>query len=337
MKILVTGASGYIGSHTVVDLLNKGHEVVGIDNFSNSYPKVINAIGQITNKRFSFHELDLSKKEDCQSLFQHEKNIDGIIHFAAKKYVSESVEQPLNYYLNNLFSLLHLLDACQQEQIPYFVFSSSCSVYGNAEDLPVTEKTPLAPSESPYAETKVIGERIIQDFAKVNSTKFTLLRYFNPAGAHESGLIGEEAKIKSFNLVPRICQSALFDQKFHIYGSDYPTPDGTCIRDYIHVMDIAKAHAQAIDWLAKQKDKHLCEIFNLGSGNGVSVLEMVKTFEKISQLKLNYSIDERRPGDVIAIYANNQKAKEQLNWSPQYNIEDMMRSAWNWEQKINKN
>ena len=336
MKILVTGGCGYIGSHTIVDLIENGYEIVSIDNLSNSFLEVIDSIETITGSSVKNYNIDLCNLAALEAIFLKENNIEGVIHFAAKKYVNESVLEPLAYYHNNLESLHNILYCCDQNKVSNFVFSSSCSVYGNAANLPVDEHCPLATPESPYAYTKVIGEQMIRDFVKVSSVKASLLRYFNPAGAHKSGLIGENPKQQALNIVPRITGTALgkYDH-FGIAGNDYPTKDGTCVRDYIHVSDIAHAHTLALQWLSHQESDALCEVFNLGTGNGVSVLEMVKSFERVNDLKLNYSFESRRAGDVVAIYADNTKAKNLLKWEPTHSLDDMMKSAWEWDKKRN--
>lgn len=334
MKILVTGAAGYIGSHTLVDLIDNGFDVVSVDNLSNSFESALQGVEKITGKKVKHYTVDLLNIDGLCQIFE-ENLFEGIIHFAAKKYVNESVEKPLEYYENNVVGLLNVLKCCKEFKVQNFVFSSSCSVYGNAEKLPVDESCPLAKSESPYAETKVMGERILQDFAKDYPIKITLLRYFNPAGAHPSGLIGEKPKQEPQNIVPRITGTALGKYKeFLIAGKDYPTKDGTCVRDYIHVCDIAHAHTLAVQWLSKQTENHLVEIFNLGTGNGVSVLEMVNAFEQANELSLNYGFSERRQGDVVAIYADNTKAKNRLKWNTKYSIQDMMKSAFAWDKKL---
>jgi UDP-glucose 4-epimerase len=336
MKFLVTGGCGYIGSHTIVDLLEKGHEVVSIDNYENCFTSVLKGIQEITGKRVKNYDVDLCDLNATQEVFNQESDIQGIIHFAAKKYVNESVEKPLDYYHNNIEGLINVLSCCKQFNIKHLVFSSSCSVYGNSTELPVHEEVELAKPESPYAHTKLIGEQLIKDFIMTYPLKATLLRYFNPIGTHKSLHIGERAKQASPNLMPRIIGTALGQyESFEIAGSDYPTSDGTCVRDYIHVMDIADAHTKAIKWLVAETNESICEVFNLGSGNGVSVLEMVKAFEQANQLKLNYKLSSRREGDVVAIYADNSKAKKVLGWDPQYSLEEMMRSAWEWEKKVN--
>lgn len=335
-KILITGGAGYIGSHTIADLIENGFEVISIDNFSNSFPSSFDNLEKLTGKKIKNYNIDLCNFGDVRKVFQENNDISGIIHFAALKYINESVEEPIKYYRNNLDSLFNLLDCCKEFKIENFVFSSSCSVYGNAEKLPVDENTPLCISESPYAETKVMAERILQDYTKVNPLKVTLLRYFNPIGAHESGLIGETPMGIPQNVVPRITGTVLGQfEEFKVFGTDYNTKDGTCVRDYIHVSDIAHGHTLAVEWSAKE-GKQGCEIFNMGSGNGVSVLELIKAFEIGSGEKLKYSLTDRRPGDVIAIYANNNKAKTILGWNPKYSTEEMMRSAWLWETRDNK-
>ncbi len=335
MKILVTGGCGYIGSHTVIDLIEEGFEVVSIDNFSNSHESVQNVLSSMSQRAFKNYAIDLCNLESTKQVFEKEGKIDGVIHFAAFKYVDESVRQPLKYYQNNLNSLLNILACCKEFKVKQFVFSSSCSVYGNAKLLPVDEQCPLAEAESPYAQTKVIGEQIIQDFVKAHQSKATLLRYFNPVGAHPSGLIGEQAKQGAPNIFPRLTATLRGKyEEFVIAGNDYPTPDGTCVRDYIHVCDIAHAHTLAFKWLSQQKEDSLCEVFNLGSGNGVSVLELVKAFQEANNLKLNYSFGPRRAGDVIAIYADNRKAKELLKWEAAKSLNEMMQSAWEWDKKI---
>ncbi|MBK7957508.1 MAG: UDP-glucose 4-epimerase GalE [Bacteroidetes bacterium] len=337
MNILVTGGLGYIGSHTVVDLLQHGHEVFIADDCSNASEDVLDHIFKITGIKPGFQRIDLKNKSAVDDLFNIQRKFDGVIHFAAHKYVDESVEQPLKYYENNLLSLLHILENVQRHHIPYFVFSSSCSVYGNIQELPVTEMTALEEAQSPYARTKQIGENIIEDFTKSGSTHCISLRYFNPVGAHESNDLGESPMVVSNNLIPRITATAIGKHAvFQIYGTDYPTRDGTCIRDYIHVMDISNAHTKSLDFLAEKTpiDKHT--IINLGSGNGISVREMVDAFTKTTGAHLNVAETTRRPGDVIAVYADNSKAKALLNWSPTRNIEDIMRTAWNWEVKNSK-
>ncbi|HEY4874622.1 MAG TPA: UDP-glucose 4-epimerase GalE [Puia sp.] len=334
-KILVTGGSGFIGSHTMVDLVENGFEVISIDNNSRSNSRMLEGVQKITGKAIKNYKVDLCNYDDTFAVFQENENIAGIIHFAAFKSVGESVEHPLMYFENNLLSLINLLKCVQDFNIPYFVFSSSCTVYGNADEIPVTENTPPKPAESPYGYTKQMGEQIINEFAKATTTKCILLRYFNPVGAHPSGLIGELPVGRPENLVPAITQTAIGKlPKMQVWGNDYPTRDGSCIRDYIHVCDIAHAHTLALQFLIDKKSAKKCEVFNLGTGNGVTVLEAIKAFEKVSGVKLNYSIGQRRPGDVIAIYANNDLAKKLLGWEPKFSLEEMMATAWKWEQKL---
>lgn len=332
-KILVTGGCGYIGSHTIVDLVESGFEVVSIDDFSNSKPEVLEGINKTLGTPVLNYIIDLCDKSALFDFFKQHQEIDGIIHFAAFKYVNESVEKPLAYYRNNLVSLLNLLEACEKFDIKHFVFSSSCSVYGNAKKLPVDESAPLVKPESPYANTKVIGEQIIQDFVNVFPLKTTLLRYFNPVGAHPKGFIGENPEGIPQNIIPRLTGTALGKfEKFVVAGNDYNTKDGSCVRDYIHVSDIAHAHTLALQWLFKEAES-VCEVFNLGTGNGTSVLELIHAFEEATQVKLNYQLGSRRQGDVEAIYADNQKAAQLLGWKTQYSLHEMMKSAWDWERK----
>ena len=334
-KILVTGGSGYIGSNTIVDLVENGYEVISIDNFSRGHASLMSGIAAILGKPVKNYAIDLCNMEDTRAVFQENPDIEGIIHFAAYKSVPESVMHPILYFRNNLDSLLNVLQCAKEYGVRHFVFSSSCSVYGNAEHLPVTESTPLQPAESPYARTKQMGEEICSDFVKANpGTKIILLRYFNPVGAHPSALIGEYNK-KPENLVPVITQTAIGKRdEMTVFGKDYPTRDGSCIRDYIHVSDIAHAHTLAVGKSLKGLLEHPCEIFNLGTGQGVTVLELIKAFEEESGRALNYTVGERREGDVIAIYANNEKARYLLEWKPQFGVKDMMATAWKWEQYL---
>lgn len=334
-KILVTGGCGFIGSHTIIDLMENGFDVVSVDNNSNSTIDVLDGIEKITGKKVINYTKDLKSFSDTESLFINHPDIVGIIHFAAFKAVGESVAKPNEYFENNLFSLINLLKCVKQFKIPYFVFSSSCTVYGNPDHIPVTEATPTKPAESPYGATKQMGERIIQDFTFTENANAILLRYFNPVGAHPSGLIGELPLGKPLNLVPVITQTAIGKlPEMNVFGSDYPTRDGSCVRDYIHVCDVANAHTLALQYLINNKQKSKCDIFNLGSGNGVTVLEAINTFEAISGVKLNYKISPRRAGDVISIYANNELAVKELGWEIKYDITEMMRTAWNWELKL---
>ncbi len=332
-KILVTGGCGYIGSHTVVDLLDQGFEVISIDNLSNSDEKVQDGIAAISGKRVRNYTVDLCDLAATREVFQANPDLAGIIHFAALKLVGESVFEPLKYYHNNLEGLTNLLRCAEEFKVSNFIFSSSCSVYGNTEVLPVTEDTPFGEAESPYARTKQIGEYILSDYAKVNDWfKCVRLRYFNPAGAHETALIGEAPTNPATNLVPVITETAIGKrEKMSIFGVDYDTRDGSCIRDYIHVMDLADAHTRCLQYLLEDRNETNCEVFNVGIGEGVSVLEAVNAFEKVTGQKLNYELGPRRPGDVVAIYANKSRAEQLLGWHPKRNIEDIMKSAWAWE------
>jgi UDP-glucose 4-epimerase len=335
MKILVTGGCGYIGSHTIVDLVEHGYDVICADNNSRSNPRILEGVEKITGKSIKNYKVDLCNFDDTFAIFQENEDIAGIIHFAALKAVGESVEQPLLYFQNNLLSLINILKCVQEFNIPYFVFSSSCTVYGNADQIPVTEKTPPKPAESPYGYTKQMGEQIINEFSKASSTRCILLRYFNPAGAHPTVLIGEMPIGKPANLVPAITQTAIGKlPQMQVYGDDYPTRDGSCIRDYIHVCDIARAHTLSLQFLVDNKSMLKCEVFNLGAGNGVTVLEAIHAFEKVSKQNLNYVIGPRRGGDVIAIYADCSLAKTELGWEPRYSLEEIMATAWKWEQKL---
>lgn len=334
-KILVTGGCGYIGSHTIVDLLENGYEVICADNNSRSNALILDGVQQITGKKIKNYKVDLCNYDDTNAIFEENNDISGIIHFAAYKAVGESVEQPLAYYENNLQSLINLLKCVDQFGISHFVFSSSCTVYGNPDHIPVTEQTPQKNAESPYGATKQMSEKIIEDLAKVSNANYILLRYFNPAGAHPSSLIGELPLGRPQNLVPAITQTAIGKiDKMFVHGTDYDTRDGSCIRDYIHVCDLADAHTKALQYLEESKNKLSCEVFNLGSGDGSSVLEAINAFEKVSGVKLNYEIGPRRAGDVIAIYANNDLAKKELGWSTKFSLEDIMATAWKWELKL---
>ncbi|WP_153796861.1 UDP-glucose 4-epimerase GalE [Foetidibacter luteolus] len=334
-KILVTGGCGYIGSHTVVDLIENGFDVVSIDDNSRSTNYLLDGIDKITGKKLKNYKVDLKNFDETLAVFQENEDIIGVIHFAAYKAVGESVEKPLMYYENNLCSLINLLNCVKEFNIPHFVFSSSCTVYGNPDSIPVTEQTPEKKAESPYGATKQMGEEIIRSFVKVAETNAILLRYFNPVGAHPSNLIGELPLGKPQNLVPAITQTAIGKlPQMQVYGNDYDTRDGSCLRDYIHVSDIASAHTLAMRFLLENKNTGKCEVFNLGSGNGVTVLEAIKAFETVTGQKLNYKIGPRRPGDVVAIYANNNHAVSALNWQIKYDLNEMMRTAWAWELKV---
>jgi len=334
-KILVTGGCGYIGSHTLVDLIENGYDVISVDNNSRSTAAMLKGVEKITGKPIKNYKVDLCNFDDTFAIFQENEDIRGIIHFAAYKAVGESVQKPLMYFENNLTSLINLLKCVQEFNTPWFVFSSSCTVYGEPDTPIVTEESPLKPAASPYGATKQMGEQILKEFQNANDTKVILLRYFNPVGAHPSALIGELPIGKPQNLVPAITQTAIGKlPKMTVFGDDYPTRDGSNVRDYIHVSDIAHAHTLAIKYLEEGKNKSNLEIFNLGTGNGVTVLEAIKSFEKVSGVKLNYEIGPRRPGDIVAIYANNDKAKKLLGWEPKRTLDEMMSTAWKWEQRL---
>jgi len=334
-KILVTGGCGYIGAHTIVDLIENGFDVVSIDDNSRSTRYLLDGVEKITGKKVKNYKVDLKDYNDTRAVFQENEDITGIIHFAAYKAVGESVEQPLVYFENNLFSLVNLLKCVEEFDVPYFVFSSSCTVYGSPDHIPVTEESPIKKAESPYGATKQMGEEIITNVVKATDTKAILLRYFNPVGAHPSCLIGELPIGKPANLVPAITQTAIGKlPSMTVFGDDYDTRDGSCVRDYIHVSDIAHAHTLAIQYLIHNKNKTNCDIFNLGTGNGVTVLEAIKAFEEVSGKKLNYKIGPRRAGDIVAIYANNNYAVTTLGWEIKYDLREMMRTAWAWELKI---
>lgn len=332
-KILVTGGCGYIGSHTLVDLIDNGFSVVSADNHINSSAAILDNVEEITGIRVQNYEVDLADLMATKQVFEDHNDIVGIIHFAALKAVGESVEQPLRYYQNNIGSLLNILTCMKEYGVKNLIFSSSCSVYGNTDALPVVEETPLQEAESPYARTKQMGEYILQDFSKVNPNFNTiLLRYFNPAGAHESNKLGEAPTTNVSNLVPVIMQTAVGKRdKMMVFGDDYPTRDGSCVRDYIHVMDLANAHTKSLEYLLSNNNEENCEIFNVGIGEGATVLEAIQSFEKVSGKSLNYEVGPRRSGDVVAIYANYKKAAQKLGWQPKRNIEDIMKTAWNWE------
>ncbi|WP_046755045.1 UDP-glucose 4-epimerase GalE [Kordia jejudonensis] len=337
-KILVTGGLGYIGSHTVVELQTAGFEVIIIDNLSNASVKVLDGIESITGIRPEFEELDLRDKQATISFFQKHQNIAGIIHFAASKAVGESVENPLLYYENNISTLVTVLQQIQHQENIAFIFSSSCTVYGQAEKMPISENAPIQQAFSPYGNTKQIGEEILQDTAKIaKGLQVISLRYFNPIGAHASVAIGELPDGVPQNLVPFITQTAIgLRKQLAVFGNDYPTEDGTCIRDYIHVVDLAKAHVIALKRLLNEQHETSFEVFNIGTGTGSSVLEVIESFERVSQQKLNYKIVDRREGDVISAYADTTKANTILGWKATSTLDEAMLSAWQWEQKIRK-
>ena len=335
MKILVTGGLGFIGSHTVVELQNEGFEVVIIDNLSNSSEDVLKGIVAISGKTPIFEKMDLRIKNEVGAFFKKHNDVAGVIHFAASKAVGESVENPLLYYENNINTLVYILQELQQKPEAHFIFSSSCTVYGEAEKMPITEDASVQAAMSPYGNTKQIGEEIITDVAKVTNVNAILLRYFNPMGAHPTAEIGELPIGVPQNLVPFITQTGIgLRKELSVYGDDYPTPDGTCIRDYIHVVDLAKAHVVALQRLLNKKNLSKVETFNLGTGTGSSVLEVITTFEKVSGQKLPYKIVGRREGDIISAYANTDKANTVLGWKAQSTLEEALASAWKWEQKI---
>jgi len=335
MKILVTGGLGFIGSHTVVALQNEGYEVIIIDNLSNSSLSVLEGIEKISGKKPHFELVDLRDKQAVNQFFAKYTDIAGVIHFAASKAVGESVENPLLYYENNINSLIYLLQELQKSEKTHFIFSSSCTVYGQAIKMPITEDAPLQVAMSPYGNTKQIGEEIIKDVAAISGINAILLRYFNPIGAHPSAEIGELPLGIPQNLVPFITQTAIgIREQLSVYGADYPTNDGTAIRDYIHVVDLAKAHVVALQRLLDHKNEAKIEIFNLGTGTGSSVLEVITTFEKVAQQQLNYKIVDRRAGDVIEAFSDTKKANEILGWKAASTLEDALASAWKWEQKI---
>jgi UDP-glucose 4-epimerase len=335
MKILVTGGLGFIGSHTVVELQNEGFEVILIDDLSNTSLKVLDGIESITGSVPAFEKLDLREKGKVQDFFTRHIDIEGVIHFAASKAVGESVENPLLYYENNINALVYLLQELQKKEAANFIFSSSCTVYGQAENMPITENAPVQVAMSPYGNTKQIGEEIISDTAKVTGINSILLRYFNPIGAHPSAAIGELPIGIPQNLVPFITQTGMgLRKELSVYGADYPTFDGTAIRDYIHVVDLAKAHVVALKRLLNKKNLEKVETFNLGTGTGSSVLQVIQAFEKVSGKKLVYKFVDRREGDITAAYANTTKANTILGWTAKSSLEEALASAWKWEQKI---
>jgi UDP-glucose-4-epimerase len=336
-KILVTGGTGYIGSHTAVELIEDGFEVIIIDNLYNSEAEVADRIGKITGTKPRLEVFDICDREKLKDFFQRNKDISAIIHFAAYKAVGESVSKPLEYYRNNLVSLINILEGMEDYAVPEVVFSSSCTVYGQPEILPVTEDTPIQPAISPYGNTKQIGEEIIRDTVAANKNlKAISLRYFNPIGAHKSALIGELPKGVPENLVPYITQTALgLRDELKIFGDDYNTPDGSCIRDYLHVVDLAKAHVIAVKRMLENKNKHDYEVFNLGTGKGVSVLEAIKSFERVSGIKLKYKITGRRAGDIEKIWADPSFANRELGWRTLSSLDEAMKTAWEWEKAVN--
>ncbi len=330
MKILVTGMCGYIGSHTAVELLEKGYEVIGLDNFSNSKKEVLEKIKKITNKAFKFYEGDMIDRNILETIFK-ENDIKAVIDFAAYKSVGESVQKPLEYYINNVSSVLNLLSVMKENDIKTIVFSSSATVYGNPEEVPIKETSKIGGTTNPYGTSKLFVEKILEDLYKSDDTwNICILRYFNPIGAHKSGLIGEEPNGIPANLVPYIAKVAKGKLKsLNVFGNDYDTKDGTGVRDYIHVVDLAVGHVKAIEKL--EKDKKGLHIYNLGTGTGYSVLEIIKTFEKVNNIKVPYNIVERRSGDIDSCYSDPEKAKKELNFKAKYTLEDMLKDAWNYE------
>jgi UDP-glucose 4-epimerase len=338
-KVLVTGGAGYIGSHTVVELAQAGYEPIIVDNFSNSERGAIEGIEKIIKKKVKLHIGDCSDYEFMSTIFGEERNIEGLIHFAAFKAVGESVDQPLKYYDNNIGSLVMLLKMMSQYNVTNMVFSSSCTVYGEPENLPVTELSPRLKANSPYGNTKQICEDIINDVAESSNAKMKAiaLRYFNPVGAHPSGDIGELPIGTPNNLVPYVLQTAAgIREQLTVYGNDYETPDGTCIRDYIHVVDLAKSHVQAINYLVSLDGKHYYDTFNIGTGVGNSVLEVIQKFESLSGVRLNYVVGKRREGDVEVVYGNVNKARTIMNWKAELTLSDALRDAWRWQQQLGK-
>ncbi|MVX36071.1 UDP-glucose 4-epimerase GalE [Myroides sp. LoEW2-1] len=335
MKIVVTGGLGFIGSHTVVELQKQGYEVVILDDLSNASLSVLDGIFAITGKMPEFVKLDLRDKALVLDFFNtRQSQIDGVIHFAASKAVGESMQKPLMYYENNFFSLINLLSGMQEYGLDKLIFSSSCTVYGQAQVMPISENESIKTALSPYGNTKQVGEEIIEDLAKIYPLQGILLRYFNPIGAHESAMIGESPLGVPYNLIPYITQTAVGIREFlSIYGDDYNTPDGTCVRDYIHVVDLADAHVRALKRLLNKENTQQIEAFNVGNGQGYSVLELVHSFERVSGIKLNYKIVNRRAGDVDMAWADNTKAREVLGWKPTKTLDDMLFSAWAWEKK----
>jgi len=338
-KILVTGGLGFIGSHTVVELQKEGFEVVIIDDLSNSSMDILDRITSITGVKPLFEEIDLKEKNKVETFFKKHSDLKGVIHFAASKAVGENVQLPLKYYENNISRLVYMLKELDKLETANFIFSSSCTVYGQADELPITEHAPVKKAESPYGNTKQIGEEIIQDVCNINTNlKAIALRYFNPIGAHETAIIGELPIGVPQNLVPFITQTAIgIREQLSVFGDDYPTEDGTCVRDYIHVVDLAQAHVIALKRLLESKNESNYETFNLGTGKGSSVMDVIKSFERVSGEKLNYKIVDRREGDVISAYANTVKANKVLGWKAHLSLDDAMLSAWKWEKTIRKN
>ena len=334
-KVLVTGGTGYIGSHTVVELIENGYEVLIIDNLSNSDVSVIDRIEEITGKRPSFAQIDICDKAQLDKVFKENSDIQAVIHFAALKAVDESIAKPIEYYSNNLIALLNILDEMHKNDVNAIVFSSSCTVYGEPSKLPVAEDAPLQPATSPYGSTKKMSEDILKDTTRaIPSLHCIALRYFNPIGAHPSAIIGERPHGVPANLIPFITQTAIgIRDELKVFGDDYNTPDGSCVRDYLHVVDLAKAHVLAVNRLLNNKCKQQYEVFNLGTGKGVSVLEAIKSFERVSGKKLKYRIVGRRPGDIEKIWADPSFSNKELGWKAQSTLDEAMKTAWEWEKK----
>ena len=330
-NIIVTGGAGFIGSHTVIELHRSGYRPIIVDNFSNSEHFIIDRINELCGEKITFYECDCTNEKELEEVFANETPI-GVIHFAAYKSVSESIEHPLKYYHNNIGSLVVLLKLIKKYEVNQLVFSSSCTVYGEPQLIPVTENTELGDVKSPYGYTKIVGEQIIKDFCRSSDrTSSIILRYFNPIGAHSSGRIGELPRGIPSNLIPYITQTGIGTRdSLIVHGNDYPTTDGTCIRDYIHVVDLANAHVASLKWLEKENNS-VVEVFNIGTGKGNSVMDVIKAFESISGILLNYKIDKRRTGDIIQIWASTDKAEKLLGWKPIFSLEDCLRDAWNWQ------
>ncbi|MFP4094863.1 MAG: UDP-glucose 4-epimerase GalE [Cyclobacteriaceae bacterium] len=337
-KVIVTGGAGYIGSHTVVELFHAGYEPIVIDNFVNAERSAINGIERIINASVRLYEGDCGDRRLLEKLLEQEGAIEGIIHFAAFKAVGESVQKPLKYYQNNLGTLVTLLQLMGEKQVPHLVFSSSCTVYGQPDVLPVTEQSPKKTAESPYGNTKQICEEIIEDTVKSQlKLKAIALRYFNPIGAHPSAAIGELPLGTPNNLVPFVTQTAAgLREKITVFGDDYDTPDGTCIRDYIHVVDLAKAHVSALRYLEGQTEESFFDVFNVGTGQGNSVLDVIKTFEEVNGVKLNYTLGKRRSGDIEKVYADVTKSNQELGWTSELSLADGLRDSWRWQQSLKK-
>lgn len=339
MKVIITGGAGYIGSHTVVELIEAGYDTVVFDDLSNSSVEMIDKIGEIVSRKVDFVEVDLSNTDACDEAFAKHQDAQAVIHFAAYKSVPESLSKPSEYYKNNIGSLLNVTSCMERFEIPFLVFSSSCTVYGDTKELPVKESTPTLPPNSPYGHTKQLGEYILENLSNTEASniKSVALRYFNPIGAHSSGIIGELPNGIPGNLMPYITQTAAgLREQLSVFGDDYDTADGTAIRDYIHVEDLSSAHVRSLDYMQSEASQKSYEVFNVGTGNGSSVMEVIQSFETTSGIKLNYKIAPRREGDIAAIYADGAHTMSTINWTPKYKLDDMTRSAWNWEKKLRR-